>query len=104
MAWRLRLSGHAVLAERFRCREGEIDIVAKRGRTLRFIEVKQRQKAEQAVEPVTARSEARILRASEVWMARHPRIMERCRELRYDIVTVTGRGRVHTHRDAFRGW
>ena len=104
VAWWLRLSGHAVLARRFRCRDGEIDIIARRGRTLRFIEVKQRADAGAAVETVSARSEGRILRASEAWMVRNPAVAGRVRHIRHDVVTVIGRWRIHTLRGAFRGW
>ena len=40
--WYLRLHGWRVLARRARVRGGEVDIVARRGRTLAFVEVKAR--------------------------------------------------------------
>ena len=40
--WYLRLKGWRVLARRAKVRGGEVDIVARRGRTLAFVEVKAR--------------------------------------------------------------
>ncbi|MEM7727817.1 MAG: YraN family protein [Pseudomonadota bacterium] len=100
----LRLSGYRILARRFRSPAGEIDIVARRGRTLVFVEVKQRRNAAHALEPVTARAEERIVRTGETFMSRHPDYVARGFSLRFDLVVVTGRWRIDHRRDVFRGW
>ena len=41
-AWWLRLQGWRILARRARVPGGEVDLIARRGRTLAFVEVKQR--------------------------------------------------------------
>lgn len=41
-AWWLRLQGWRILARRARVPGGEVDLIARRGRTVAFIEVKQR--------------------------------------------------------------
>jgi len=41
-AWWLRLKGWTILARRARVPGGEVDLVARRGRTVAFVEVKQR--------------------------------------------------------------
>ncbi len=46
--WALRLKGWRILARRVKARGGEIDIVARRGRTLAFVEVKARASEESA--------------------------------------------------------
>jgi putative endonuclease len=43
-AWWLRLHGWRILGERVRNPRGEVDLIARRGRTLAFIEVKARVK------------------------------------------------------------
>ena len=40
--WRLRLAGYSILARRYKTKLGEIDIVARRGGILAFVEVKAR--------------------------------------------------------------
>jgi putative endonuclease len=46
--WYLRLKGWRILARRARVAGGEVDIVARRGRTLAFVEVKARPTREAA--------------------------------------------------------
>ena len=47
-AWWLRLKGWAILARRVRTPVGEVDLIARRGRTVAFIEVKARATAAEA--------------------------------------------------------
>lgn len=46
--WALRLKGWQILARRARVPGGEVDVIARRGRILAFIEVKARSSAESA--------------------------------------------------------
>jgi putative endonuclease len=46
--WYLRLKGWRILARRARVPGGEVDVVARRGRTLAFVEVKARGDSESA--------------------------------------------------------
>ena len=47
-AWWLRLHGWSILARRARVPGGEVDLVARRGQVLAFVEVKQRANEESA--------------------------------------------------------
>jgi putative endonuclease len=47
-AWWLRLKGWRIVARRARVSGGEVDLVARRGRMVAFVEVKQRRTAEAA--------------------------------------------------------
>jgi putative endonuclease len=85
-AWHLRLRGWRILARRFRCPAGEIDIVARRGGVLAFIEVKARGDLAAALEAVSPRQRRRILRAAEVFVQRSPRHADLV--LRFDMMLV----------------
>lgn len=100
----LILTGHRILARRFKTGVGEVDLIARRGKTVVFVEVKQRARPEHAIDSVTARSEERIIRAGEIFMSRHPDFVDQDYALRYDIAIVTGRWRIRYRRDVFRGW
>lgn len=100
----LILTGHRILAKRYKTRSGEIDLIARRGKTILFVEVKQRAKPEHAIDPVTARSEERIIRSGEIFMSRHPVYVDQGYALRYDMAVVTGHWRITYSRNAFRGW
>ena len=99
-AWALRLSLHRIIAHRFRCSAGEIDLVACRGRTLVFVEVKARATLEAAVEAVTPRARARILAAADAFVARHPAYADFDR--RFDVVAVLPGRWPRRLADAFR--
>jgi putative endonuclease len=63
--WWLRLRGWHVLARRARVPGGEVDIVARRGRTLAFIEVKARSTEEAAAMSLDAWRLRRVVAAAE---------------------------------------
>src|ERR1700685_467693 len=64
--------GHRIVARRWKTPVGEIDIVARRRRDLVFVEVKARDRLDDAAEAVTERSRRRIIAAAEYWLARYP--------------------------------
>lgn len=88
-AWALRLKGYRILAARYRTAAGEIDLVARRGPVLAFVEVKARATAGRALEAVDPRTQTRIARAADVYLARHPTLATLDR--RFDIVVVAPR-------------
>jgi len=65
----LQLKGYRIVERRFRSVAGEIDLIARRGKRLAFIEVKARRTASEAAWAVTPRQQARIARAAEHWLA-----------------------------------
>ena len=79
-SWHLRFRGYRILARRFRTAVGEIDIVARRGRTLAVVEVKTRTRRDAAAEAVSARQRRRIARAAEAVSARQRRRIARAAE------------------------
>jgi putative endonuclease len=89
-AWFLRLKGYRILARRWRTPVGEIDLVARRGRLVAFVQVKQRASEADAAEAVTATAQRRIARAASAWLAAHPAAANL--DLRFDVVVcVPGR-------------
>ena len=86
-AWWLRLKGYSILAERVKLPVGEIDLIARRGQTLTFVEVKQRPTLEQARQAVSVRNWQRIAHAAEIWAARNAPAAEL--DWRFDLVAVT---------------
>lgn len=86
--------GYRIAARRWKTPLGEIDIVARRRRTLAFVEVKARHQPDEAAEAVTERTKRRIIAAAEFWLARHPDDFQR--EMRFDVVLVAP-GRMPRH-------
>ena len=81
--------GYRIVARRFRTPVGEVDIVARRGAVLIFVEVKARMRLDDAAEAVTDRGKRRIVAAAEAWLAQHPDDVNR--DIRFDAVLVAPR-------------
>lgn len=82
----LRLKGYQILASRVRTPLGEIDLIAKRGQIIAFVEVKQRATIGAALTAVPDRNWQRIAAAASNWMARQ-RGLDSC-DWRYDMVVL----------------
>ena len=78
--------GYRIVARRWRSSVGEIDIVARRRRTLVFVEVKARESFDDAAYSVTERQRRRIVAAAEAWLATHPD--DAAAEIRFDAMLV----------------
>jgi len=87
-AWLLRLKGFRILARDRREAGGEIDLVARRGRLLVFVEVKARADAGAAAEALRPAQRRRIVRAAQGYLARRPDLADLT--LRFDAVLVGG--------------
>jgi putative endonuclease len=85
-AWLLRAKLYRILARRYRTPAGEIDVIARRGRTIVFVEVKTRPSETEALEAVGPTARRRIARAAELWLAAHPGAAGF--DLRFDLVIV----------------
>lgn len=89
-AWWLRLKGYRILARGFRSPVGQIDIVARRGAVLAFVEVKRRSSDGAALEAIHPRQQARIARAAEAYLKLRPQLGHL--QPRFDaVVLVPGR-------------
>lgn len=82
----LLAKGFRIAARRFRCPAGEIDIVARRGPLLIFVEVKARAVLDDAAWSVTERQKRRIASAAAAWLAANPE--DASCDMRFDAVLV----------------
>jgi len=100
----LEEQGLVILAMNFRCRSGEVDIVAREGEAVAFVEVKERSGAShgEGYEAVGFGKRRRIVRAARLYAVRHGVSEGR---LRFDVVSVEwgrdGRPRLRHDRAAF---
>ena len=83
----LKARGYHILERSFRCKGGEVDLIALDGATLVFIEVKLRRSLARGtpLEAVTAVKEARVRRAAQVYLAYCGSIFQR---IRFDVVAI----------------
>jgi putative endonuclease len=79
--------GYQILQRNYRCRFGEIDLIARDGRTLAFIEVKTRrsQRFGPAASAVTIEKQRHLIKTSQMYMAQMNKAYELCR---FDVVAI----------------
>ncbi|WP_422373966.1 YraN family protein [Roseibium sp.] len=85
-AWYLRLTGWRILKHRYKTKAGEIDLIAKRRKTVAFVEVKARRTRRAALEAVTPASQRRITKAAKIFVSRHAKAG--FYTLRFDIIVI----------------
>jgi len=68
----LRLKFYSILARRYRVQGGEIDIVARRGDAIAFVEVKARPTLDEAMMAIDFVKRRRLSRAARIWLAANP--------------------------------
>jgi len=99
----LQRRGYAILARRYRRRGGELDIVARDGQTIVFVEVKTREGCEfgAGAESVTRFKRRRMASVALDYMARHKLVECACR---FDVVSIDmgqSNPRIELYRNAF---
>lgn len=90
----LRARLYQILARNYRVQGGEIDVIAKRGRTIVFVEVKARGDLDDAAIAITPQKQRRFSRAANRWLATNPWAMTYT--LRADAIFVAP-GRLPRH-------
>ena len=68
----LRLKLYKILARRYRVNGGEIDIIARRGDDIVFVEVKARGAMDDALIAITPQKQRRLTLAAARWLAANP--------------------------------
>ena len=86
MAEKLKRDGWAIVARNFRCRMGELDIVAENGTFLAFVEVKLRKddRFGSACEAVTTSKQRKLRAAAQYYLMSHPTKLQP----RFDVAEV----------------
>ncbi len=82
----LLAKGYRILALRYRTPLGEIDLIARRGKLVAFVEVKARRDESTALAAVSASAIRRIRDAGDLWLSRQPD--GALLDCRFDIVAV----------------
>ena len=82
----LEQNGYELIEYNYRCRDGEIDIIARRRKLIIFAEVKKRRTIEKAAYAISARQKERIRRGAETFIARHPQYAGF--QFRFDAVLI----------------
>lgn len=97
-AW-YEAAGYSVVDRNWRCRDGELDLVVRRGRELVFVEVKSRRSDRFGVpaEAVTVAKQRRLRRLAGRYLAETG---ARAGALRFDVVAILG-GRLEVIEAAF---
>lgn len=82
----LRRKGYFVIERNFSCRQGEIDIIAKKAGYLAFVEVKMRKNADfgAAMEFVTPAKQRRIISTAQLWLLKNPSDLQP----RFDVIEI----------------
>ena len=82
--------GWRIVDRNWRCREGEVDIVALDGACLVVCEVKTRRSEAfgSTIEAVTPRKAARLRRLAGCWVQAHPGVVAGSTDLRVDVIGV----------------
>jgi putative endonuclease len=99
----LEQAGYRILLRNFRCRRGEIDIVAQRARLLVLAEVRLRTRADYggAAASITHRKRQRIINTARYLLCREPTL--RRLTVRFDTLLLNSvEGEIDWIEDAFR--
>lgn len=83
----LRRQGYRILARSYRCQFGEVDLIAKDGRQIVFVEVKTRSSTQcgQPFEAVDRNKQKKLTRLALFWLKAHRRLHEGAR---FDVVSL----------------
>lgn len=95
----LRQQGYHIIAQNYRWRGGEIDIIARDGDFLVFVEVKARSSSNFGLpeEAITEHKKHKLIMTAQRYIAQHKPELD----MRFDVVAISG-GEARLYKDAFR--
>jgi putative endonuclease len=102
----LILKGYFPVKIRYKSSQGEIDLVVKKGFELVFVEVKYRQKSDDALHAISQRNQQRVRRAAEHFLQKQVRNINAdsfgdSMSIRFDAITVSPYFKVIHIKNAF---
>jgi putative endonuclease len=83
----LKVKFYQILAKRMRNFAGEIDLIARRGKTIIFVEVKARKILDESFEVLTNYQQARIKKTAELYLSQHSKFQNY--DVRFDLIIFT---------------
>lgn len=84
-AWFLRAHGWRIVGERVKTPRGEIDLIARRGKTVAFVEVKSRTKRTDLDLAISPQSLRRVAAAAEILL---PKFGKGSENMQIDVILV----------------
>ena len=86
--WWYRLRGWQILGENVWAAGNELDLIVRRGRVLRFVDVKEKRSPRfgDPLEMITAEKQRRLRRAAEAWLAARPELARLM--VGFDVIAV----------------
>ena len=96
----LRAAGYDIVEQNYRCKIGELDVIARDRGVLVFVEVRSRADDSHghAAEMVTRRKQRKVIRVALYYLGSEQPEFDECR---FDVVAITG-GVIDVIKDAFR--
>ena len=95
----LLCKGYLPLMLRYKTPVGEIDLIARRGNILVFVEVKARAARDDAAHAIHAKNQSRVMRAAQMFLATHPAYARM--QVRFDAVLLAWYRFPHHIKNAF---
>ncbi len=84
-AWFLRIRGWRIVGERVKTPRGEVDLIARRGKTVAFVEVKMRSRALDLATAIDAYRLRRVAAAAEILLPKYGKDTE---NMQIDVILV----------------
>jgi len=85
--WYLRLSGYRIIHQDYRSASGEIDIIARRGNIIAFVEVKARSNQDDATLALGSTQRRRIERTAMSFLSARPELSNH--DCRFDLMALS---------------
>jgi putative endonuclease len=99
-AWFLRLQGWRIVGERVKTPRGEVDLIARRGKTVAFVEVKARTKRLDLATAIDAYRLRRVAAAAEILLHKYGKGTE---NMQIDVILVAPWRWPHHLRNVWHG-